>query len=299
MDYFIFLCLYKINYDLDIPFLEYYFIKDNEKNTFTFPSIKLDKTISVLDQMKSFFEKFCISNNIICKDDENKIFKCYTKENNNFYAIYEYTSLELQQEPEQIEPPKPEPETIEEIEPEPETIEEIEPTKPEPEYIWAILDEILYKKTILTISIEESILELFRKNKVLSLLKNNENKMIQIPYLLYIIAYINDDYHNVFYNNEHSNNTISLIEPKITDYYNFRNTYLFSTEPLEGQTNIKKIKRYAVFIDDPIYIPDTDLNEIINSNPDFILSEPDRPYNFIVDTKNLWSIKRDDIFIEI
>ena len=107
---------------------------------------------------------------------------------------------------------------------------------------------------------------------------------------------MNDDYQNIFYDNEHSKqNSISLIDTKVNNFLGFESNYIFSTEPNEYQKDILNIKRYAVFIDDPIYIPNTDLFEL----DDFILSDPDRPTNFTSNNKYYWAIKQNDVFIEI
>lgn len=340
----IYLCMYKINEELEHPFLEYYFIKNADTGTFSFPKKVVDVSNNILEQIDIFHREYNKKENqdFIETSDEvggpdDKIYKGYIIKENTIFAFYEYvlgsdadadadadaTDIDVinegydKMDDEKREPaPAPAPELQKAGDSEPiqapapapidisnniilPSTSTSSPEIGEPDSVWSILDEIIYKKTILTVSIDQEIIELFENNKKISTITDSEGAHIKIPYALYNVEIINDDFQNTFHENSDSKeNTISFIENPITNfaYKHFGTIYLFSTEPINDEQNIQNIKRYVVFIDNPIYIPGIDLSEV---SSDFIVSDYERPYNFTIDSKEFWTIKNNDLFIEI
>jgi hypothetical protein len=87
-EYNIYLCLYKINNELEKPFLEYYFIKDFSSGDYTFPKVVFDKTQnSLLEQISFFYKNFIMKIEV---DGVIETFKGYIMNDVNIFAVYEF-----------------------------------------------------------------------------------------------------------------------------------------------------------------------------------------------------------------
>ena len=131
---------------------------------------------------------------------------------------------------------------------------------------WAILDEIMVKNSIANISIVESNYHLFYNNLLLSQLMkiNVYSENMHTPILVYLCV---SDNKNAYYSeNESSQTTVSQVNTKTT-HPMFGIGYMFSTKPFDD-TNLSKIKRYSLFINDAVYFLNktTNITEFVSSN---------------------------------
>lgn len=104
------------------------------------------------------------------------------------------------------------------------------------DYIFGILDEIMYKKKIWDTPIDKSVIKLFKKNKRLRSIKNQKEIEYPIPLQTYMCEKKNDQYME-------KRNTLfpSNIEP-------FGLCYYMSNDPLT-----KKQPRFAMFVTNCLY----------------------------------------------
>jgi hypothetical protein len=154
--------------------------------------------------------------------------------------------------------------------------------------IWGIVDEIEFKKNINGYSVENNVVKLFENNSELLFIKDEQGNPATIPYLLYLF----ENNNNVHYEKEEDKKNYQFIIEK-TKHKLFGSTFLFSNEAFEAN-NLSKIKRYAVFINHPLYL----------FNETFYLSEfknidINRSIRFYENKYILWSIKNSDLFIEL
>jgi hypothetical protein len=174
---------------------------------------------------------------------------------------------------------------------------------PQDDSIWGILDEILIKKRILDIPIKQYIIDMFNEYHVLNNIKDSTNFPIEKPIILYQCIGTYKNYENNYYNeNEHRSKSISIMDERI-DHDIFGNVFLFSTEPLEYD-NLSKIKRYAAFINNTLYM----LNKTNITKEELVGDEtnitklPFKTYHcisFKEDDKDYWSINTNHLFIEL
>ena len=137
------------------------------------------------------------------------------------------------------------------------------------EFTWGIIDEITVKHRIVDTPIEESNYKLFEENQILKYVKRMDGINVDIPISVFLCTQINDTYKNVYYNdnvNEKYMFTRSLINPVV--YHDILDeVYMFSTEPLEN-ANLNRIKRFALFTKGFYSFNNKDkpLDEFVNNN---------------------------------
>uniref|UniRef100_A0A6C0J138 Uncharacterized protein n=1 Tax=viral metagenome TaxID=1070528 RepID=A0A6C0J138_9ZZZZ len=246
LNYKIHLCLFTINQELDIPFLQFMFSKNEAEYIFpstdlnmdSFRTLNDDNSIATthdndmeidnnssnvnndfINQCKIFFEK--VTNNT----DTNiqNIYRGFLEEDNddnenmseNIYVFFDCTDITI----------------------------DFEHFKSQ-DYIFAVVDEINQEK-IYNMNINKNILALFQNNKFVTELNTLDGEPILIPKIAYICNKNDDnEYINEYYDDEY---TMDIVSPQV-NHNNFDDIYLFSREPLNGE--YKNIKRFALFYDE-------------------------------------------------
>ena len=246
LNYKIHLCLFTINQELDIPFLQFMFSKNEVEYIFpstdlnmdSFRALNDDNSIVTTDdndmeidnksgnvnnnfinQCKMFFEK--VTNNT----DTNiqAIYRGFLEEDNddtenmseNIYVFFDCTDITI----------------------------DFEHFKSQ-DYIFAVVDEI-NKEKIYNMNINKNILALLQNNKFVTELNTLDGEPILIPKIAYICNKNDDnEYINEYYDDEY---TMDIVSPQV-NHNNFDDIYLFSREPLNGE--YKNIKRFALFYDE-------------------------------------------------
>ena len=251
------LCLYKINNELDMPFLEYFFQKTSD-NKYSFPQFDLnmepfnDNTLiqpnpsmmdieettteaddesnevddEMLSQCSQYFTKLFSSTDSVFSKLKYKGFIEKQDENiSTIFAVFDSNDINLYtlgDSPENVEG------------------------------VWGIIDEVLNKRKIINTPIDDSVYDLFIENKIMIYMKYYDGINLPIPISTYPCTYIDNHYVNTYYTkNTLAKLTMSLISPSITHDY-FDKVYMFSNEPL-SEDNLVNIKRNALFIDKTLY----------------------------------------------
>lgn len=262
--YFIHLCIYKIDQSTRLPFIKFSFIEEN--NNMTFPKIKLN--------MQNFLElKENLSINLLNNDenDEKNIISDIDKEFLNqvssFYKEIYNTELSVDNYKGFLE--------------EKENIFvfldlTLENLNTKVDIKQTILDEILISGNIVGIPIDSNIIKLFNDNVLIQNLRTLEGAKMENPKIGYLIDKNedNDNYENVY----HDNNEILLIPPTNNHQEN-EDIFIFSSVPLKYD-NISNICRYACFVSN---------NE--NEDSDTFLFQED---NIL-----FYGIKEEDLFTQI
>ena len=162
-------------------------------------------------------------------------------------------------------------------------------------YIWTILDEILYSRIVLTKTIDPEIIKMFTKTPEIMYILDKNGKRIMHPALLYICSKPDEIYKTVEYTLPDM--PFEILEEPVEHSW-FGNHYIFSSIPLDG-SDILNAKRYAVFTYNARYIL-KDVEKISQEERDAFTSS-------LVDTDNLtiyyreggvqlWCIKSSDQF---
>lgn len=269
------LCLYRINQDLDIPFLEYFLIKP--ENQYTLPQMNYSDFINQTqpinaaeqDQMENNYVHFANKYINIPVDVLKSNYKGYI----DYQDKYLIGFIEMTGEMEDII---------------------IDKTNyEENNNVLAILDEIVFKKTVYVVPVEDFVSNLFLEHPEVSLITDEDGVSISVPYLLYICREDNNDLYNLYFeNDEKKDSTIVLYNPTIENDI-FISSYMFSRNPIKIE-NINKIKRYSVFIENPVYIPMFDMSEynelkpLINDNEDG--DDTNYSFQFNFGETEMWSI---------
>jgi len=108
----------------------------------------------------------------------------------------------------------------------------------------AILDEILYKKTIYSTPVDPVVTDFFKKNNELCNLKTPENQVYPFPFQLYLCNFT-DEYENIRLDNPQK--YVSVEHPF------FGIAYYFTTLPIVN-TDVSLLKRFSCFITNGLYI---------------------------------------------
>lgn len=293
LEYNLSICIYKINHELRTPFLEFYFEKKD--GFYQFPETKITfNNIPENTDIDTYFLDECsrLYNSKSDKPTKNifEIYKGFVDVgNNNIIAVFEnqgFTQSTINESVDVLEkPPVLNNENIQD------------------ESIWVILDEIVIRKRILDIPIKDYIIDMFNEYKVLNNIKDSTNFPIEKPIILYQCNGTYKNYENNYYNeNENHNKSISLIDERI-EHEVFGNIYLFSVQPLEYD-NLSKIKRYAAFINNTLYmLNNTNLTkeELVGDETE-ISKLPFKTYHcisFNEDGKEYWTINTNQLFVEL
>lgn len=324
-------CVYKFNDVLDEPFLEYYFIKENGEYTFPSMDYVYQENSSLVDSCSPILEQ------ILDEDGEprEKIYKGFIKDaaNSIVFVVFELTGDVATESPdidtiflkEKTEIGEPKQSNVLDNQSKTgesmvetgrdvvgsDTISVKEKTEiGEPgssstatiDSIWAIIDEIVYYKSVRMILFHKPVCDFFQKNSILTKLsylpdgETDDETEIDTPYILYMCQDEDGSFDNIYESNNSNNGaTVSLINEQVEHPF-FGSTYLFSERPI-NPNNVSNIKRYAVFTYKPLYIPCIDLASI---DPQYDFSEyKDRNTYFTMNDMKYWSIKDDNLFVEL
>lgn len=314
----LYLCIYRINTILPIPYLEYYFEKSNLE--YSFPSKKilpnfLENIIEEKNRLEPIeegegeggqgetkhntIEKICKDND----DDDNEIntkfleecyhfFKekaDYQKDIEEFKTIYrgfDYFSINKNEENKKKIFVVIDATNIDILK-----TEEITQK-------WAITNQIIKLKNIYDIPIDNNIIEKFENSQILNNIKkyNDTNKKesgfinIPTPQLLYLCKKEEDQYVNVYYEEEgeNSQNTKTLIFNKV-NHPILKDIYLFSKERFVSDKNIEQAKCFVLYTDEKYMIKD-EINET-NVPEESVIG-------FKKNDKDFWCTKTPRFFVE-
>lgn len=280
------ICIYKINGECDIPFLQFLFDKSGEK--VTFPNIDFHcpttNATSNTDQFQEssnpehiFFMNQCSQellkvlpiHDIFSEDILKQIYKGFIEYDNTLYIVFDSTKIE-------------------------------DPIIDQSKYSWSIIDEVINSRKILDKEFDPEIVDMFIKTPYMMHILDDKGQRIVYPFLLYICIKLTPE--ATIYNNalEPNNiNSINIIDEQI-DHPLLGSYYYFSPTPLEG-ADLTRIKRYAVFTFDGKYIL-TDINNI-KEKDEFIMNLDDDDSNLSIyfkeDGIQLWCIKTSEQFTDI
>jgi len=314
----LYLCIYRINTILPIPYLEYYFEKTNLE--YNFPSKKilpnfLENIIEEKNRLEPMEEAEKVQEekgddkqNIIkkiCKDDDDDneintkfLEECYhffkekadyQKDFEEFKTIYRGFDYFL---------------TTNNEENKKKIFAVIDGTNidiiktEETSQKWAITDQIIKLKNIYDIPIDNNIIEKFKNSQILNNIKKYNDKdkeelgSINIPYpqLLYLCKKEEDQYVNVYYEEEGetSQNTKTLIFDRV-NHPILKDIYLFSKERFVSDKNIEQAKCFVLYTDENYMIKD----EINDTN-----IPEESVIGFKENDKDFWCTKTPRFFIE-
>jgi len=314
----LYLCIYRINTILPIPYLEYYFEKTNLE--YNFPSKKilpnfLENIIEEKNRLEPMEEAEKVQEekgddkqNIIkkiCKDDDDDneintkfLEECYhffkekadyQKDFEEFKTIYrgfDYFLISNNEENKKKLFAVIDGTNIDIIK-----TEEITQK-------WAITDQIIKLKNIYDIPIDNNIIEKFENSQILNNIKKYNDKdkeelgSINIPYpqLLYLCKKEEDQYVNVYYEEEGetSQNTKTLIFDRV-NHPILKDIYLFSKERFVSDKNIEQAKCFVLYTDENYMIKD----EINDTN-----IPEESVIGFKENDKDFWCTKTPRFFIE-
>jgi len=172
-------------------------------------------------------------------------------------------------------------------------------------YEFGLIDEIINKKKITDIPIEQKIVDLFSASPLITHIYREHGAEIPYPKVVYLCEMTeNGEYINSYYSG--SQKTMSIINPKIDNAF-FGTVYVFSSEPIisgpttgvvqgivKTMTNTTDlIKRYALFTDSAKLYKQEEVD--INGAADkrFI------SYGFVDKGRELWAAKTTPLFTEI
>lgn len=292
------ICIYQINGECDIPFLQFLFDKSGEK--ITFPNINFqcpitnatsnpDQFQESANQEHTFFMNQCSQellkvlpiHDIFSEDILKQIYKGFIEYDNTLYVIFDSTKIE-------------------------------DPVIDQSKYSWSIIDEIINSRKILDKEFDQEIIDMFIKTPYMMHIVDANGQRIIYPFLLYLC--INPiskatqpdatqpdatQYNNAI---EHNNtNSINIIDEQV-DHPLLGSYYYFSSSPLEG-ADLTRIKRYVVFTFNCKYIV-TDINTI-QDKEEFITNLDNDDDNdklsiyFKEDGIQLWCIKTSEQFTNL
>lgn len=118
---------------------------------------------------------------------------------------------------------------------------------------WIILDEIMEKGTITNTPISPIVIETFKNIKVLSQIQTSNRENFPIPRIVYLCEKKEDNYQNIYFeDNENAFNIVTVMNETI-EHPILQDIYLFSREPLE-EINLTKIKRFIMFINNGVMV---------------------------------------------
>lgn len=124
-----------------------------------------------------------------------------------------------------------------------------------PQYIKAIIDEILFKQMIYSTPVDPVVWKLFLKYKFLRAIKNAQGYELPCPFQLYMCKIVNDEFANF---------TINDLQYQPFSHQLGGTAYYFTTDPLSNTENVDQLMRYACYIVKCLYIEkdiDTELDD--------------------------------------
>lgn len=167
---------------------------------------------------------------------------------------------------------------------------------------FGIIDEIINKKKINDIPIEQHIVELFLSSPLITHIYRVHGEEVPYPKLVYLCLSDNEgQYKNAYYSD--STKTVSVTNPKIEHPF-FGNVYIFSSEPIiqgstkglvqelvESLSESTPIKRYTLFTDSAKIYKEITAREQIDKR--YVC------YGFIEKSHELWAVKHIKLFVEL
>jgi hypothetical protein len=275
------ICIYKINNECTLPFLQFLFDKTGEKMTFSninFQCPVITQHDLEEDQEHTFFMNQCTQellkvlpiHDIFSVEILQKIYKGFIEYDNILYVVFDSTQIDniiIDQQ----------------------------------KYCWAIIDEIINARTILDKDVEQDIIDMFlHKAPFMMHILNNKGMSITQPIIAYLCNKPTPEVSYTTILELDNTNSINIIDEQIEHpflgYY-----YYFTSKPITDVVAISK--RYAIFTFDCRYIL-TDINNIQEKEKeDFIKNLEDNDTNLSIYFKEggiqLWCIKTSEQFTNI
>ena len=165
-----------------------------------------------------------------------------------------------------------------------------------------IIDEILNKKKIYELPIEQHIIDLFLSSPLITHIYHERGEEIPYPKSVNLcLSEGNGQYKNTYYSDPLK--SISIVNPKVEHPF-FGSVYIFSTEPIihgstkglvqglvETFTETNPIKRFALFVDSAkMYKEITSVEQV---DKRYVC------YGFTEKSHELWAVKQVKLFVEL
>ena len=224
----------------------------------TVPENAIDSDDFLYEQGSQYLKKYVVN----AEDISEECYKGFVEHAGNIYLFFDVTDIEL-------------------------TIEFSD------KHNNCIIDELVNKKRVLDLPIEEATSSLFATNRGLIYLYDDKtHKPIHYPVRVYLCESVNDEYANVKYVDAADKSSLSMISDKVNDPV-VGNGYLFTSTALDT-SETPQLKRYALFHHDATYV----LHEpFINSEYDLIADNA--CVCFLSEGVEYWSVKNMDLFLEV
>ena len=171
---------------------------------------------------------------------------------------------------------------------------------------FVIIDEIINKKKVLDVSIQEDITNVFNQNSELLKLKEKEKggNEIENPVLVYLCKKNGVNYENVYEDDKVNEEVEQQIHHDVLG-----DVYTFTTEPINNVgsffsffTGSKKTKRYALFLEDETTIDNKDkpLTEFFKDSQDSLKEYIGHScIGFTESGRQFWAVKSRELFTEL
>jgi hypothetical protein len=153
----------------------------------------------------------------------------------------------------------------------------------------AIIDEIVYKKTIYSTPVDTVVSDFFKKNGQLCNIKTTENQVYPFPFQLYLCDFT-DEYENIRIDNPQK--YVAFEHPF------FGIAYYFTTLPIVN-TDVSSLKRFSCFITNGLYIKG-DIDSLEEEEKEKYQNQliTASSFYFHENLLQLWGIKNISHFIE-
>jgi len=229
----IYICPYKMNKETLYPFLEYYLTPDGDE--LNFPSFEFQCANNItssdgdLSSKDVYFQNECmktllkyVSPNSTEADNLEDVYKGFSRsrvDKNILYVVFDIEHFIIKKE-----------------------------------LINTTIFEIINTHKHLDQHINKNVNTLFIEQPTLVRINDSQYKIVKTPQVLYK-CFIEDGKYKNEYKDDDDEEFISLID-KTTDNIVFGdNTNLFTCYPI-SENNLSKLKRFAVFIENPVYVLD-------------------------------------------
>lgn len=159
------------------------------------------------------------------------------------------------------------------------------------DYLFCIIDEILYKKKIYDSNINPIISNFFKKNRQLTKLHSFDNMLYPIPFQLYLCEYKDESYINI---NKNNMNPYKTMEHSL-----FSRAYYFTSDYLNDEPYM--LKRFSCFIVNCLYVLDDINTELTDEEEKQDIKNKSLGASTIYFHENeiqLWGIKNNLHFLE-
>ncbi len=160
------------------------------------------------------------------------------------------------------------------------------------DYIFAVIDEVLYKRDIYGFNVNPLICNMFCKNRQFTKIRNLENEEYPTPLQVFLCEYREDEYMNIHKDNIHPYKTM--------DHTMFSRGYYFSGDYIGEDAFL--LKRFCCFIVNCLYIEDDIITELKDEDEKQSIREKSVSASTIYfkeDNIQLWAVKNILHFTEI